>query len=347
MARKHRLLCAALLLVPQVILADWREDVAKFFGKTPDYRAAVEYLTAEFGRIDELERRTACGLLSYAYERLGDKAGAYKWLGDYFEAYGFSTAYFQFLESGANAAVSGYLRRWQLRYPLAQEIALIEARYPEGIPMPATQIVVVDMANEAFFKFSDESGPLRGGLFRRGFNTLSLGMSDLFGSSGPRIYSLELKADDLIVKKEIEVTARIDSRTIIKARDEEARRQEYTLSLFINDQLAAVSKKSLPYTPPWSFPLGQPLGRFMPFGPVDPRDRNNPALNSVPIMAIPMAITELLNALKKGKPPETAPIEKKAVVSFTFRERNLEGGIEEIKASILIKSKTARIYTIQ
>ena len=346
MARKHLTLCALLMLLPLNILADWREEVSKFFGKAPDYKDAVDYLTAEFAKIDELDKRTACGLLSYAYDRLGDKNNAFKWLSDYFEIYGFSTAYYQFLESAANSAVNGYLRRWQVRYPLAQEIALIDARYPEDIPLPAAQIVVVDMANEAYFKFSDDSGTLRGGLFRRGFNSLSLDMNDLFRNAGPRLFTLELKSEDLIVRKEIEVSVRIDSRTVIKAKDEEARKQEYTLSLFVNDQLAAVSKKSLPYRLPWSFPLPPPNGRFMPFGPVDPRDRNNPMINSVPIMAIPMVITELLNALKKGKPVETPPIEKKPVVSLTFRERNLEGGIEEVKAAILIKSRTAKIYTI-
>ena len=128
MAKKHLFLAAIILLVPLNILADWREDVSKFFGKMPDYQGAIEYLTAEFPKIDELEKRTACGLLSYAYDRLGEKDNAYKWLSDYFEIHGFASAYYQFLESAANAAVSGYLRRWQVRYPLVQEIALIEAR---------------------------------------------------------------------------------------------------------------------------------------------------------------------------------------------------------------------------
>jgi len=171
-------------------------------------------------------------------------------------------------------------------------------------------------------------------------------MNHLFRAAKPSLYFLELKSGDLIVKKEIEVTVRIDSRTIIKAKDEEARRQEYTLSLFINDQLAAISRKSLPITPAWAFPLPPPNGRFMPFGPVDPRDKLNPMINSVPIMAIPMVITELLNALKKAKPPETTPIEKKPVITFTYRERNLGGGIDAIKAAILIKSKTVKISTI-
>lgn len=346
MVKKAALFLFFLTAVSGPAFADWREEAAQLIGKNQDFKAAAEYLTLKFDSLEELDRKTASGLLAYCHDRLGDKAGSFKWLSEYFETYGWGVAWFDFLDTTTNISVAQYLRRWQAKYPLAMEIALIESRRPEDMGPPAVVVIGIEMANEAYFKFFDEQDILKAGLFKRGYNSISLETPRLFQKTGVRRFRLELKADDLILTKDVDISVQVDIQTQAAPAGTPAanKKQEYILSLFFGNRLLALNKKTVSLDRSIKIPLPPPNERFSPFGPVEPTDRRNPIATSFPIFALPAVIAELIRELRKKDPPEPPIVlQKKREMTIRFKWRNAEGYLAEVRALLRIASKNSSV----
>jgi hypothetical protein len=347
--RKTAALSLLILFFGSILASDWRTEVANFFSAEPavDYRAAATYLEGRFGSLSEEDKAIASGLLAYLYGQLGDKNDEYERLGEYFEKYGLVGMGFNFLPPSAHASVANYLRDWQLKYPWVFKIGFVESSGITSVPFsinpPETLVLGVEMANEAFYKLSDGRNVLKGGLFRRGFNSISIETKRLFRDSGTYPYFLELKAGDMIVRRELAVDVRVNSVGIIGGKPAgPSKNPEYILKMFLGDSLLASSRKLLP-SPPLKVEIPPPGGVYDPFGP---GYQNEPKIpNSFPIMALPAAIYDLIKSLTKRDEVEPVPpVELKSEVAFAFNGKDAAGDQIEVRARLALGLRNIRFF---
>ena len=327
-------------LLGSVFASDWRIEVANFFSAAPaiDYRAAVTYLENRFDSVGEEDKPIACGLLAYLYSQLGDRNNEYKRLGEYFEKYGPLGMGYNFLPLSAQADIAQYLRAWQLKYPWVLKIGFVESSGVRSAPFslnpPETLVLGVEMAGEAYYKFLDGENVLKGGLFRRGFNSVSVETKKLLRESGTHSYFLELKAGHMIVRRELAVDVHRDYFGVMPEPTEQGKNPEYVLKMFLGNNLLASTRKTLP-SPPLKVAIPPPGGVYDPFGP---GYQNKPKIpNSIPITALPAAIYDLIKRLTKRDEVEPVPpVELKPEVAFVFREKNAAGDQIEVRAQLAL-----------
>ncbi len=336
-----------LILFCSCFASDWRLEVAAFFGDKTDYLAAAKYLNRQLSSLSDEDKPVALGLLSFIYNRLGDKEGEYRFLGEYFEKYGPLDAVYHFLPLSTQNAIISYLRDWILRYPWVLKIGFVETSAPQAKPAapspPAKLVLGLEMANEAYFKFFEGENVLGGGQFRRGHNSVSLDTSKLFRESGAQMYTLELKAGDLIVRRKLTVVVSLSSFGTVSDKNPSAKSPEYVLKLFLGDDLLASSRKPPPSTPPIKIDLPKPTGIYDPWGP---GYQNKPEIpNTFPILGIPAIINELIKSLKKKDDVEPVPpVELKPELTVLFKGKHEGGRAVEIIARIRLDQKEINFY---
>lgn len=335
-------------LIGSVFASDWRTELANFFsaGPTNDYPGAVTYLEDRFDSLNDEDKPIACGLLAYLYSQLTDRNNEYKRLGEYFEKYGPLGMGFNFLPLSVRADIAQYLRTWQFKYPWVLKIGFVES---SGITSasfslnpPERLVLGVEMASETYFKLSDSEKVLKGGLFRRGFNSVAIGTKKLFREPGTYSYFLEFKAGDLIVRRELAIDVRRDSFGVIQKPVAQGKNPEYVVKMFLGEDLLASSRKSLP-SPPLKIDIPPPGGVYDPFGP---GYQNDPKIPSpFPIMALPAAIYDLIKSLTKRDDVEPVPpVELKSEVAFVFNEKNASGDQIEVKAQLALGLRNIRFF---
>jgi hypothetical protein len=335
--RKMVRLALLAVFLGSAFAADWRSDMAGFFSTPPvDYKAAAAYLNERFDSLSEDDKPIACGLLAYLYGQSGDKSNEYARLGDYFEKYGLLGLGFDFLPPSVHASVAGYLRDWQLKYPWVFGIGFVESTSVTSVPFsanpPETLVLGVEMANVAYYKLLDDGGVLKGGLFRRGFNSVSIETKSLLWGSGTRPYYLELKAGDLIVRRELAIDVHLEAVGVVAKAAQPSANQEYTLKMFLGNKLLASSRISLP-SPPLNIEVPPPGGVYDPFGPGYQNDPKLP--NAFPIAALPAAIYDLIKRLtKRGEVEPVPPVELKSQVAFSFNGKDDDGDPIEFRARL-------------
>ena len=323
--------------------------MAHFFGPgaATDYQAAAAYLETNALSLQEEDRPSACGLLAFLYNQLGDKKKEYQKIGEYFEKYGPLGMGYDFLPLSAQTNVIRYLRAWQLKYPWVLKIGFVESSIITSGRVssnpPDSVVLGVEMTNEVYYKLSDSGGVLRGGLFQRGFNTIAIETKAFFGASGRHVYFLEFKAGDLIVRRELAVDVRRDSFGAIgPAAEPGGKMPDLVLKMFLGDKLLALSRKSFP-SPPLKIAIPPPGGEYDPFGPGYKSGPNIP--NAFPIMALPAAIYDLIKKLtKRGEVEPVPPVELKPEVTFIFREKNAAGDQVEVKAQLDLGLQNITFY---
>jgi hypothetical protein len=343
MTRKFSLVLflAALCVAP--VAADWRTEIAGFFSddKAVDYRAAQNYLEGQFGSLSEEDKPVACGLLAFFYARLGDKGQEYRRLGEYFEEYGALNMGFQFLPPSARAAVSRYLRDWQLKYPWVMKIGIVAStgvNVSASIDPPERLILGIEMAGDVLYKFSESGNVIKGGMFHRGFNEITFEARRLFRESGSSLYLLEFKAGDLLVRRTLVITIQREMFGALAKPAEIPKTAEYAVKIFLGDRLLAASQRTVAVTPPLKLPVPPPSGKYDPFGP---GYQNQPKFPSaIPLGAIPAVIKELIDAFKKRNASEPVPaVELKTDLQFLFSEKNPDAPQVEVRARLWLGLK--------
>jgi hypothetical protein len=346
MIKKILRLLLLLALPGQFFASDWRTDVANLFSAAPatDCRAVVAYLGTHFDSLSDDDKPIVCGLLAFLYGQLGDRDNEYKRLGEYFEKYGLLGMGYNFLPLSTQADIARYLRAWQLKYPWVLKIGFVESSGitspPVSISPPETLVLGVEMASDAYYKLSDAHDTLKGGLFRRGFNSVSIEARKLFRESGTYPYYLEFKAGDLIVKRELVIEVRRDSFGVAGKPAEPGKTPEYVLKMFLGDKLLALSRKFLS-APPIKVQIPPPGGTLDPFGP---GYQNKPKIPPpIPLTALPAAISDLIKSLtKRNRVEPVPPVELKEEVGYVFRETNAAGDRREIKAQLRLSQQNIK-----
>ena len=324
-----------------LLFSDWKMDVCVYFTDTKDYKGAIEYLTNSLGKIDEGDMPVVWGLLAYSFSKLQRKTEEYAWIEKYFETYWGRRERCDFLDASTNAEIMDYLTLWKNRYPLVIDISLVKGKIYD-LPSPPARIAVgVEITNEAYYKLSDDHKVLMGGLFKKGFNIIHIDALNLFERSGSHRYFFNLKAGDLILKKEVNIVIQLKSQEVMKKPAVKREDGEYKISMFVGDELIMSSKKAPLRRPSLKLDLPPAHGKFSPFGPV-PLDKSDPSLYSTSIFSVLGLAYQTLNKLLK-KEDKTQPyiIQKQKRIDTQFKRRDSQGIEREIEVIIMLRWGTS------
>jgi hypothetical protein len=225
----------------------------------------------------------------------------------------------------------------QTSTPVILEIGLIDSENYRGASPPARLIVGIDMSQEALYKLSHNDSPLKGGRFFKGFNSFSLEADIFFQKSGIHLYRLELKIEDRIVKHTFEIIVEMEEKTPPPEKETTAKDREYSVLMYIGDQLVASSKKLPAVEPPKKIELPPPPYQIDPYASAAEPDYN---VQGVPILAVAMALYQSIKALtaKKDREAPPRPIQKKSKILATFLRSGPDGQIYKAKATISLRT---------
>lgn len=347
MIKKPLALFFLLAWFPVALTADFKTEIAGYFRDKRDYQGAVEYL---LNQVEEIQRDydpILCGLLAYSFHKLDDKNKEYEWLSNYLEHFRGEEFIFDFLDEATYLDLLAFIGRWKQKYPLVTGLALINRDLYRGPNPPDKFIIAIEIESDAYFKFSDEEGVIKGGLFKGGFNALSVEAEELFNRSGSHVYFLDLKTEDLVLSKEIEIDIRLASSEVVqedtdieKKTAPVVKQPEYKISMYVGDELIASSKKLPPFTMPINFDFPPwPKDPSM-YGPIY---RDQYAINAFSIADAVGAISDLLKNLKKGNTGEgtvsSRLLQKQMQITATFLRRDWGGKAKEIQAIITLKTR--------
>ncbi len=259
-------------------LPGWRSATAEYFNQN-DSMGAARYLQDGFANLEAGDKPEACVLLAFLNDRLGDKNKAKGWLLHFFETYGNPNVSFPFLGIVAEGDVEVYINSWRAKFPHVSSISIVWPKKNPG-PMPPQALQLgLDMANDAYYRFSDATGILGGGVLHKGFNILNLSAESLFERSGSRVYVLDLKAEDIALKTEVALSVSLTPEAAPPAEEKLSKTKGmiYELSFYVGSRLVVKSSKTDRASEPLKLnikpvnlranPMFKPPGRHDPFDP--------------------------------------------------------------------------------
>jgi hypothetical protein len=172
----------------------------------------------------------------------------------------------------------------------------------------------------------------------KGFNSFSLETVGFFESSGVHSYSLELKLDDHIIKQEFEIAVDIEDTVPLAKKETPVEDKEYTVLMYIGDQLVASSKKLPTVEPPKKIEVPPPPYQIDPYASAAEPDYR---VTGVPIFAAALAIYQTIKDLTSKKETEVRPqpIQKKSTILSTFLRSHPDGQVYKAKATISLRTR--------
>ncbi|MDH4198134.1 MAG: hypothetical protein OEW05_12035 [Candidatus Aminicenantes bacterium] len=338
---------AAVLALAGPAAADWKQDIQAYLGTPKDYPGAFSFLQGAYPGLDAGDKQTAVAFLAYLASKVPDEAEEKRWLVDYFEFYRDADPLLDFLDFASRQDFFDYWGRWQRSYPIITDLNLLE---PAGAPVlaaPSEIRVGVELLNSAFYKISDSTGTLAGGLWQGGFHILSLPASGMFDESGSREFILDLKAGDIIVRKRIvvEVDVRRPTPPAGPASGNVLRAKELKgeVALYVGDKLISSSRKIMAKTPPLDVPIPGPSAPdTKPY--LVPR-KDVPTFTGVSIFeAVGAAYSVLRDLLKKKPlPPSPPSYQKVKRMTVTYSTQEVDAGAQDIQAHLTLRPGGAEI----
>ncbi|MEW6456651.1 MAG: hypothetical protein AB1410_08085 [Acidobacteriota bacterium] len=318
--------------------ADWKTDLSSYFDIRKDYKGAVDYLKSNFGASEEISLPIFTGLLAFSYNKLNNKNEEYKWLSEYFENYRGRDTIFSFLGEITYEEIASYLKLWKGKYPLVTGVAFIKEDSTNEFTPPSKLKIGVNIRNEAYYKFSDKEKTIQAGLFGKGLNLLGLELLPLLEKSGLYAYFLDLKTDDLILKKEVGIDIKLDSDEVVKRSKVKINNNEFAVSMLTGNKLF-VSKKGAPEKF-FSIDIKKLLE---PLPPGYRAYTPNAPQSDYRMRGITIDLIKVYNLIKKYKDKEktekiSAELKKISQIEITFK-KNMEGVEKEVRAVISLKMR--------
>ena len=334
-----------LFALAPLLRADWKSELLSRLGRTPDYRAAYEYLVEESKNLEPEDRQTTGVLLPFLAGKLGDVVRERDLAADYFETYRDNDPDFGFLDDYTLRDFLAFWFRWKRSYPLAYDLNLLSYAKGPATGLPAAVEVGLELLNEAYYKISLGPYILEGGYWPAGFHILTIPLSNLFERSDTYDFILDLKAGDIVVRKSVRV--RVDIADMVAAATPSPRNtffpesgtparriQEGEISLYVDGKLILISRKIAAKPSSITFPLGGPL---MPGQkPYMPPPTTGPMVSGVSILdAIALAYKAIKDLVAK-KPPRPSPpsYQKVSSLSFAYSRTTAEGLAVSARASV-------------
>jgi hypothetical protein len=273
---------------------------------------------------------------------VNDPANERKWIEVYFETYRAPDVALSFLDVPTESDVLLYLAGWKAKYPLVTDVAFINRERPEDYSSLGMEIGV-ELDSQALFKFSDEKGVIRGGMFHEGLNIIGLSDSRLFEQAGSHRYKLELKVGDTLVKREIQLTVQLEGENPfpqVGSKPGESRTREYTVSMYVGDRLILSSKKySLEDRP---LQVDIKAGGIPPLF-IPPFDRPDFTSSQVSILdAAALAyklISDLLKKKKEKEEPYVPGYKKVQEITKVLVQRDSQGMGRVVRARVMLSSR--------
>ncbi|MCX7975026.1 MAG: hypothetical protein N3B16_11100 [Candidatus Aminicenantes bacterium] len=319
---------------------EWKNEAATLFLQKVPFSEIASFLEAKFDSLNDEDKATATLILAYSWQRTNNLSKAYTWLARFFEDFRGEGAFFDFLPRSTQNDLWFFLRFWQGRYPLVTDLSfLIPAEKTSNLSPPDNLILAVQVTNSAFFKLISEGETIKAGLLQKGLNTLSLESSPLIRESGTRTFFLELKAEDLIIRREITIQVNLSSELLLSAEPQADLIRKYRVSLLLGNKLLAQSQSTFKLTPPIQITLPPADGRFSPYGPVHPSGQNPQAIG-VSIFSLPAVIADLIKEFKSKKEEKEripAPAIKREI-QFVYLNQT-QRGLEKMTADLKLEEK--------
>jgi hypothetical protein len=221
-------------------------------------------------------------------------------------------------------------------FPLVSGICLVENEvYQKGLP-PGKITIGLQVRTDALFKISFKDRVLHAGLFRKGFNTITLSSPDFFKKTDTHTFILECKSDESVVSKEIVIDIRIIPLYVVQKMGEERKQHVYALSFLIGDRLIYSTRKfalrDISFKlelPPWE-------GRYNPFGLLDGTQK---PVSGIPILGAVAGLYHLAKSLSPAEETteEDIVLQKKQQIETTFLKTNVSGDLWQWRALIFIR----------
>jgi hypothetical protein len=345
---KLRKTAAALVLclaVPAAARADWRTELNAKLGRTPDYRAAWDFLSEETKKLEGEDRQAAGLILPFLASRLGEKAQEQDLVADYFETYKDYDPDFGFLDDYTIRDFLHFWAGWKRSYPLVYDLSLLAYDRSTATGLPGSVDIGLELLNEAFYRVSVGPYILEGGHWPAGFHILTIPLRGLFERSESYEFVLDLKSADLILRKPIRLRvdiADVAGPVAAPPRETGARDmgilnkpiQEGELSLYIDGKLVLKSRKIAARPSSFTFPLGGPLMQGQK--PYMPPPKDSPAAHGVSVLDALALAYQALKDLVKKKPPMPSPPSYKKVSSlaYAYPRTTAEGQTVSARASL-------------
>ncbi|MGB3860879.1 MAG: hypothetical protein WBE11_03760 [Candidatus Aminicenantaceae bacterium] len=222
--------------------------------------------------------------------------------------------------------------------PLVLEIGLIDSDSYRGTSPPARLIVGLEMSQDALYKLTHNKTTLKGGRFLKGFNSFSLESDNFFEGSGVHAYILELKVEDRIIRQEFEIAVEMEDQAPRVTKETPAENKEYSVLMYIGDQLVASSKKLPTAEPSKKIEMPPPPYQIDPYASAAEPDYN---ATGVPIFAAAIALYQTIKDLtaKKEKDERPQPIRKKSLITSTFLRSSPDGQVYKVNATITLRTQ--------
>jgi hypothetical protein len=222
--------------------------------------------------------------------------------------------------------------------PVVLEIGLIDSDSYRGTSPPARLIVGLEMSQEALYKLTHNKTTLKGGRFLKGFNSISLETDNFFEGSGVHAYILELKVENRIIRQEFEIAVEMEDQAPRATKETPAENKEYSVLMYIGDQLVASSKKLPTAEPSKKIELPPPPYQIDPYASAAEPDYN---ATGVPIFAAAIALYQTIKDLtaKKEKDERPQPIRKKSLITSTFLRSSPDGQVYKVNATITLRTQ--------
>jgi hypothetical protein len=343
-----------MLALAPLLRADWKSELLSRLGRTPDYRAAYDYLVEESKKLEPEDKQTAGVLLPFLAGKLGDVVRERDMTADYFETYRDNDPDFGFLDEYTLRDFIAFWARWKRAYPLAYDLNLLSYAKGPATGLPAAVEVGLELLNPAYYRISLGPYILEGGYWTAGFHILTIPLNGLFDRSDTYDFILDLMAGDIIVRKPVRV--RIDIADMVTGAAPSPREslspepvtpaktiQEGEISLYVDGKLVLRSRKIAAKPTSFTFPLGGPL---MPGQkPYLPPPKTDPMASGVNIVdAIALAYKAIKDLVSK-KPPRPSPpsYQKVSSLSFAYSRTTAEALAVSARASIALVHSRAVI----
>jgi len=324
----------------RVAAQDWKQDLASLFLQNVSPAEIASFLETSFDSLSQEEKPAASLILAFTWHRANNLSRSYSWLARFFEDFRGEGVFFDFLPRTVQNELWAYLRLWQSRYPLINDLAfLLPAEAETRLSPPDNLILAVQMANSAFFKLVFEDETLKAGLLQKGLNTISLESGPFLRQSGVKTFYLELKADDFIIRREISLEVSLSSEVILASTPQADITRRYRVSLLLGDKLLAQSQSTFRLTPPVQVTLPPADGRYSPYGPVHPSGRDSQNIG-VSILSLPAVIADLIKEFKakREEKEKTPPPEIKREIKLVYLNQT-QRGLEKMTADLKLEFK--------
>jgi hypothetical protein len=345
MTKRISVVLMLLMAGAPLLRADWKSELLSRLGRTPDYRAAYDYLIEASKKLEPEDKQTAGVLLPFLASKLGDVVQERDLAADYFETYRDYDPNFGFLDEYTLRDFIAFWARWKRSYPLVYDLNLLSYAKGPATGLPAAVEVGLELMNAAFYRISFGPYILEGGYWPAGFHILTIPLNGLFERSDTYDFILDLRAGDIIVRKPIRVRIEIadiaagmaplprdafspESGTSAKAV------QEGEISFYVDGKLILRSRKIAAKPSSFTFPLGGPL---MPGQkPYLPPPKTDPMASGVNILdAIALAYKAIKDLVAK-KPPKPSPpsYQKVSSLFFAYSRKTAEALAASARATV-------------